>query len=916
MKKIKFNKWEGIEMQIVINKKGMDKLALKQENKKASIAYKYVNIGKATTEEVFEELKTNYTGLTNEEAEERVDEYGVNEISYGNENVCYKRLIRAFINPFTIVLFILGIVVFITDYVLPAAGDKKLTTLIIMSAMVTISGGLKFIQEGKSNSAGEKLKSMIKTTAAVVRNGIESEISIKEIVPGDIIKLAAGDMIPADIRIISAKDLFVSQSSMTGEAEPVEKFATLSPIKEQVNSSNYLDFENLAFMGTNVVSGVATAVVAFTGNNTCIGTMAEVLTEKRELTSFDKGVNDVSLLLIRFMAVMVPVVFLINGFTKGDWVQAFLFGISMAVGLTPEMLPMIVTTNLARGAVTMAKSKTIVKNLNSIQNFGAIDVLCTDKTGTLTEDKIILERHLNIQGDEDIRVLRHGYLVSYFQTGLRNLLDIAIINHGEEKGFSGFDKIYEKVDEIPFDFTRRRMSVVLKDTNGKTQLITKGAVEEMLSVCTFAEYDGRVEALTPRIKKEILKTVDELNSDGMRVIAVAQKTNPSPEGVFSVKDESDMVLMGYIGFLDPAKKSAKDAIAALKEYGVAVKVLTGDNEKVAKFVCKQVGIDSRCILLGSDMENMSESELKKIIEKTSIFAKLSPQQKARVVTVLRENGHVVGFMGDGINDAPAMKKADVGISVDTAVDIAKESADIILLQKDLMVLERGIIEGRKTFANIIKYIKVTSSSNFGNMFSVLVASALLPFLPMLPIQLLILNLIYDISCISIPWDNVDDDFLKIPRKWNAKSIGSFMLWIGPISSIFDIITYVLMFFVIAPMVCGGSFGAPGVNNILFISVFNAGWFIESLWSQSLVIHMIRSPKIPFIQSWASLPVFLMTTTAIIIGSLIPFTTLGTALQMSTLPKIYFLGLFVIVLAYMILATTVKKFYVRKYGELL
>ena len=903
-------------MQIAINKKEINKLASKQESKKASIAYKYVNIGTLTTEEVFKQLKTSYNGLTNEEAEVRRDQYGVNEISYGNENAWYKRLVRAFINPFTIVLFLLGIVVFITDYVLAAQGEKKLTTIFIMAVMVTISGGLKFIQEGKSNNAGEKLKSMIRTTATVVRDGIESEISIKEIVPGDIIKLAAGDMIPADIRIIFAKDLFISQSSMTGEAEPVEKFSDLSPIKEKVKSNNYLDFENLAFMGTNIVSGVATAVVAFTGNDTCIGTMADTLTEKRELTSFDKGVNDVSLLLIKFMAVMVPVVFLINGFTKGDWLQAFLFGISMAVGLTPEMLPMIVTTNLARGAVTMAKSKTIVKNLNSIQNFGAIDVLCTDKTGTLTEDKIILERHLDIQGNEDIRVLRYGYLVSYFQTGLRNLLDVAIINRGEEKGFSGFDKIYEKVDEIPFDFARRRMSVVLRNANGKTQLITKGAVEEMLSVCSFAEYDGKVVALTQEIKKEMIKTVDELNSDGMRVIAVAQKTNPSPEGVFSVKDEADMVLMGYIGFLDPAKKSAKDAIAALKEYGVDVKVLTGDNEKVAKFVCKQVGIEERCILLGSDMEGMTDKELKERVEKTNIFAKLSPQQKARVVLILRQNGHVVGFMGDGINDAPAMKKADVGISVDTAVDIAKESADIILLQKDLMVLEKGIIEGRKTFANIIKYIKVTSSSNFGNMFSVLVASALLPFLPMLPIQLLTLNLIYDISCISIPWDNVDSEFLKMPRKWNASSIGSFMLWIGPISSIFDIITYVLMFFVIAPMVCGGSFGAPGVNTVLFIAVFNAGWFIESLWSQSLVIHMIRSPKVPFIQSRASLPVCLMTTTAIIIGTLIPFTSIGKALQMSPMPQIYFLGLFIIVLSYMILATLVKKIYVRKYGELL
>lgn len=884
--------------------------------KREEINKKLIEFGLLEKEEFFKKLNTKIEGLEKEEAERRIEEYGYNKISYGEGITWYKRLFDAFINPFSLVLILLAIVSFFTDYVIPAPQDKDLTTVIIILVMVTISGVLRIFQEGKSNKAGEKLKEMIETTATVVRDGKDIEIPMDEIVKGDVIKLNAGDMIPADIRIIFAKDLFISESAMTGESEAVEKYGDLSEETKGKDIKSTFELENLAFMGTNVISGTAVGIVLSTGNNTVIGSMANVITEKKEMTSFDKGVNSVSFLLIRFMAIMVPVVFIINGITKGNWLEAFLFALSVAVGLTPEMLPMIVTTNLAKGAVKMSKYKTIVKNLNSIQNFGAMDILCTDKTGTLTEDKIVLENHLDIHGNEDIRVLKHGYLNSYFQTGLKNLLDVAILQYGDKEGFSNLSEKYKKVDEIPFDFSRRRMSVVLQDQNGKTQLITKGAVEEMLEISSYAEYKDEIVELTEELRKEILETVSKLNTNGMRVVAVSQKNNPSPEGSFSVKDESNMVLMGYISFLDPPKESSKDAIEFLHDYGVEVKILTGDNEKVTKYVCSQVGVNVKNILLGSEIEDMTDEELKKIVRHTNVFAKLSPSQKARIVSVLRDDGHVVGFMGDGINDAPAMKKADVSISVDTAVDIAKESADIILLEKNLMVLGKGVVEGRKTFANIIKYIKMTASSNFGNMFSVLVASAFLPFLPMLPIQILVLNLIYDISCIAVPWDRVDMEYLKRPRKWDASSIGSFMVWFGPTSSIFDITTYAILYFIICPIVAGGHYGAPGVNNVVFLAVFNAGWFVESLWTQTLVIHMIRTPKIPFIQSRASSSVFLFTGLAILIGTIIPYTSFGEVLDMKPMPGVYFIYLTLTILSYMILVNVIKKIYIKKYGKLL
>ena len=868
---------------------------------------------------LLKKLKTARDGLNEAQIRTSRDLFGSNVITRGKKQSLFSRLVGAFINPFTAILLGLATVSACTDIVWAEPGEANPKTVIIIMTMVMISGLLRFVQEARSGAAAENLLKMIKTTTCVQRRELgRAEISLEEVVVGDIIYLAAGDMIPADMRIIQAKDLFVSQSALTGESVAIEKIAS----EVESGLSSMAECPNLAFMGSNVVSGSAMGVVVATGDSTIFGEMAKSITAKPAQTSFEKGINQVSWVLIRFMLIMVPLVLFINGFTKGDWVDAALFALSIAVGLTPEMLPMIVTTCLAKGAVSMAHEKTIIKNLNSIQNLGSMDILCTDKTGTLTLDKVVLQYHLNIHGQDDIRVLRHAFLNSYYQTGLKNLIDFAIIERTlqeqkENPSLVDLSDKFTKVDEIPFDFERRRMSVVV--SNGKTQMITKGAVEEMLSVCGYAEYKGEVLPLSHEIREYILKKVSALNDDGMRVIAVAQKTNPSPVDAFSVADESDMVLMGYLAFLDPPKESTERALKALHEHGVGVKILTGDNDKVTRCVCRQLKIPVEHMLLGSDIASMSEEELCRKVENVSVFAKLSPQQKTQVITALRANGHSVGYMGDGINDAAAMKAADVGISVDSAVDIAKESADVILLEKDLMVLEKGIIEGRKTYANMIKYIKMTASSNFGNMFSVLAASAFLPFLPMLSIHLILLNLIYDLSCTAIPWDNVDKEYLRVPRKWDASSIGKFMLWIGPTSSVFDITTYLLMYFVICPMMCGGQLFHQIADPALqaqYIAVFQAGWFVESMWSQTLVIHMIRTPKIPFFQSRASASVTLVTFTGIAVLTMIPFTTFGASIGLGTLPPVYFAWLSATILLYMVLATIAKKAFVWKYGELL
>lgn len=885
--------------------------------------------------DVLKELNTSLRGLSENDANNSRIKHGSNKVTRQKKKSLLQHIASAFINPFTAILFCLALVSILTDIIFPyfsmfdsTPDDVDPLTVIIIMTMVIISGTLRFVQETRSGKAAEKLLAMITTTCTVDRvEKKQQEISLENVVVGDIIHLSAGDMIPADVRILDAKDLFINQASLTGESEPIEKIATVSEKKDSIT-----EYTNMAFMGTSVISGSAVAVVVSVGDNTLFGSMASAVSEEPVQTSFTKGVNAVSWVLIRFMLIMVPIVFFINGITKGDWLDAFLFAISIAVGLTPEMLPMIVTTCLAKGAMFMSKEKTIVKNLNSIQNFGAIDILCTDKTGTLTQDKVMLEYHLNTMGDADSRVLRHAFLNSYFQTGYKNLMDLAIIQKTQEEALENQELLnlsekYVKVDEIPFDFKRRRLSTVVQDKNGKTQMITKGAVEEMLSICKYVEYDNKVELLTDETKKDVLTKINQLNEDGFRVLVLAQKSNPSPVGTFGVQDECDMVLLGYLAFLDPPKESAMQAIKTLKKYGVTTKILTGDNEKVTRTICKQVGLTVNNMLLGSDIEKMSDMELAKVVEKTDVFAKLSPEQKIRVVSILRSCGHVVGFMGDGINDAGAMKVADIGISVDTAVDIAKESADIILLEKDLMVLEKGIIEGRKTYANMIKYIKMTASSNFGNMFSVLAASAFLPFLPMMSIHLIILNLIYDLSCTAIPWDNVDEEFLTVPRKWDASSVGSFMIWVGPSSSIFDFITYIFMYFVFCPLFVSNGVlyndlshyyaGAELVQKqLMYMGLFQAGWFVESMWSQTLVIHMIRTSKIPFIQSRASLPLTVLTFTGIAVLTIIPFTPLGATMGLVALPISYFVYLIPCILAYMLLATSLKKAYVKYHGNLL
>ena len=864
-------------------------------------------------------LKSNTDGLAPEAVTKARKDYGANTIKTHKQPGVFSRLQDAFVNPFTLILLLLALVSACTNIIYAAPEDKNPATVIIICVMVLLSGCLRFVQDTRSNNAAAKLSAMISTTATVKRQGRNlEELPLSELVVGDIVRLAAGDMLPADVRILAAKDLFINQAALTGESEPVEKTATSVASADSLTS-----IANLAFMGSSVLSGSALCVIVATGNDTLVGGITGALDKPLLPTSFEKGVRSVSLVLIRFMAAMVPVVFLLNGFTKGDWLSAAFFAISIAVGLTPEMLPMIVTTCLAKGALAMSRQKVIIKNLHAIQNLGSMDILCTDKTGTLTEDRIVLEYHLNVMGKEDDRVLRHAFLNSYHQTGLKNLLDVAIIKYATQSSHMEHETLetrYEKVDEIPFDFTRRRMSVVIADTTGKTQMITKGAVQEMLAICQYVEYDGQIKPLSETYRQLIEKKAEDLAAEGMRVLMLAQKTNPAPVGQFSVADEHDMVLMGYLAFLDPPKATAAAAIKAMTGLHVAVKVLTGDSEKVTRKVCGQVGIATDHILLGSDLENLSDEELTSRAAVTTIFARLTPDQKSRVIRVLREAGHVVGYMGDGINDAAAMRAADVGISVDSAVDIAKEAAAVILLAKDLLVLEAGILEGRKTYANMIKYIKMTAASNFGNMLSVLVAGAFLPFLPMTALQLLFLNMLYDMSCVALPWDNIDQEYLAYPKPWQATSISTFMLWLGPASSLFDILTYLLMYFIVCPAFTGGllySQLTDPAQQALYIGIFQSGWFIESMWSQTLVIHMLRTPKLPFVRSIASYPVILVTTFACLTVTVLPFLPFAfKAMGLGRIPLWYFPWLIFLIAGYLLLATLVKNSYLRRYGELL
>ncbi|WP_195668486.1 magnesium-translocating P-type ATPase [Bacteroides intestinalis] len=851
---------------------------------------------------VYSYLQTTRLGLTRAEVEDRQLTYGKNEVVHEQKKNPFIVFIKTFINPFIGVLTGLAVISLVIDVLMAEPGEQEWTGVVIIAVMVVCSAILRFWQEWKANEATDSLMKMVKNTCLVKRAGSgEEELDITELVPGDIVFLAAGDMIPADLRIIESKDLFISQASLTGESEPIEKFPEVK--EKQYRKGSIVELDNICYMGSTVISGAAQGIVFETGNRTFLGTIARNLTGHRATTAFDKGISKVSLLLIRFMLVMVPFVFFINGFTKGDWFEAFIFAISVAVGLTPEMLPMIVTANLSKGALSMSKKKTIVKNLNAIQNFGAMNILCTDKTGTLTCDKIVLEKYINADGsnDESKRILRHAYFNSYFQTGLKNLMDKAILSHVKELKLEHLKDAYTKVDEIPFDFIRRRMSVVIEDKQGKRQIITKGAVEEMLSICSHTEFNGEVQSLTDKLKVKAQKISEEMNRKGMRVLAVAQKSYIEKAGNFSVSDEKEMVLIGFLAFLDPPKPSAAEAIKQLHEYGVEVKILSGDNDIVVKAIGRQVGIDTSYSLTGPDIENMDEATLKERVKTTTCFSKLTPLQKTQIISILQEQENTVGFLGDGINDAAALRQSDIGISVDSAVDIAKESADIILLEKDLMVLEDGVLEGRKTFGNINKYIKMTASSNFGNMFSVMFASAFLPFLPMMPIHLLIQNLLYDISQTTIPFDRMDPEFLRKPRRWDASDLKRFMIYIGPISSIFDIVTYLVMWHVF------------GCNSPEHQSLFQSGWFIEGLLSQTLIVHMIRTRKIPFIQSHATWPVIGMTTLVMVIGIVIPFTSFGASIGLQALPLSYFPWLVGILLSYCVLTQLVKNWYIRKFS---
>lgn len=858
--------------------------------------------------ETFARLKTSATGLTEEEAAERLEIFGPNEVAQEHGNQWLHRLWLAIRNPLVILLSVLAIVTFAT-----AEDSTDYIGGVVMVIMVILGVSLRFVQETRADNAAAKLKAMIKVTATALRDGQAKEVPLQNLVPGDVIKLSAGDMIPGDVRLISAKDLFIIQATLTGESLPVEKTDALDT---RTNVSS-IEHTNLCFLGTSVESGAATAVIVATGAQTYFGKMAKSLVGTQVITAFDRGVKKFVWLMISFMGVMVPMVFVINGALKHDWKQAFLFAMAVAVGLTPEMLPMIVSVCLSKGALAMSKKKVIVKKLNSIQNFGAMDVLCTDKTGTLTIDHVILELHCDVFKNESDAVLRDAYLISHFQTGLKNVLDRAVLKYKELHKELAIDK-YKMVDEIPFDFSRRMMSVAVEGPDGERQLLTKGAPEAVFAKCTCFESEGEIFPMEPILAGDLVQQVNELSEDGFRVLAVATKKLGSQTS-FSKADECDLVLTGYLAFLDPPKDTASKAIEALRQHGVTVKVLTGDNDLVTRKVCSEVGIHAEKILLGSQVEPMSDADLAEAVETMDVFARLSPAHKKRIVQALQKKGHVVGFMGDGINDAPALRAADVGISVDNAVDIAKESADMILLEKNLMVLEEGVLEGRKVFVNILKYIRMGASSNFGNMFSVIGASAWFPFVPMLPIQVLTNNLLYDFSQVPIPTDNVGPSQITKPKPWNMGDIAKFIIFIGPISSIFDYTTYCLMWFyfrcndagLVPPPELAHHFTSTDPDKTYAAALFHTGWFVESLMTQTLIIHVIRTNLIPFIQSRAS---WQLTVTSIVImgvGAVLPFSPLARFLGLVPLPWQFWPFLIITLLCYVGLTQLVKTWLVKR-----
>ena len=885
-------------------------LAATKRNGSIQVSSRLIHAACVVPAEVFSELKTGAEGLTEEEAQRRHEEYGPNVVAHEHRFTRVRLFVKACLNPLVILLLVLTIIEFAT-----AESTSDIVSGVLMVIMVVLGVSLRFVQEARADAAATKLKAMIHVTATVIREGKEREIPLAELVSGDVVKLAAGDMIPADIRILSCKDLFLTQASLTGESLPVEKFDAPEPPAAKMP----LELKSICFLGTSVESGSATAVVVETGLNTYLGTMASAITEGPPPTSFDKGISGFTWLMIRFMAVMVPLVFFINGFSKHNWGEAFLFALAVAVGLTPEMLPMIVSVCLSKGAMLMSRKKVIVKRLNSIQNLGAMDILCTDKTGTLTMDRVILKKHCDVALNDDESVLQLAFLNSHFQTGLKNVLDRAILQDQETHRLPTND--YFKVDEIPFDFSRKMMSVVVSMSPGKHRLICKGAPESVFSRCTQFELEGEIYGMEQLLLDDLKEEYDQLSADGFRVLAIAYRDVES-KPAYSKDDEHNLILKGYIAFLDPPKETAAPAITALQQHGIEVKVLTGDNELVSRKICKEVGLPLEHVLTGVEVEGMSDLDLAEAAENATLFVRLAPAHKQRIIKALQSRKHVVGFMGDGINDAPALRAADVGISVDTAVDIAKEAADAILLEKSLMVLEEGVIEGRKVFANILKYIRMGASSNFGNMFSVLGASLWLPYLPMSPIKILTNNLLYDFSQVPIPTDEVDPEQVAKPRPWSMGEIARFILLIGPCSSVFDYTTYAMMWFVfkcsnlglVPPPELAEHFARASLSNpdsTYAAALFQTGWFVESLLTQTLIIHVIRTNKIPFIQSRASWPLIMTSGAIMLVGIWLPFSSIGLWLGFVPLPILYWPLLLITLLLYVVLTQVVKAWLVRK-----
>ena len=867
--------------------------------------------------QIYQEIGASPDGLSHEQVEAMREKYGANSFAERKNDTTIRRLRRAFINPFNIILFILGIISLVTDVFLVSNFARNATTAIIIFSMILISGAIRLIQELRAKNAAQQLDRLIHESITVKREGELIEIPAEELVVGDIVLLSAGDRVPADIRLTEVTDLFISQAAITGESAILEKncralsYSSLETLTQ---------LENLAFMATTVISGKGEGIVLAVGKDTLYGSFAKPDSDDKK--SFQKGANSIAWVMLRFIAVLIPIVFALLGITGGKWLESFAFALSVAVGLMPEMLPMVITACLARGSLTMSRKQTIIKDINAMQGFGSMDVLCMDKTGTLTNESILLEYYMDVLGNESSEVLDLAFLNSFYHSGVRNPIDNAILAcqtmPGRETHYTDLLTQYQKIDEIPFDYARKFVSTLVTDKNGESQLIMKGDISHIVDRCSHVEYRGEILPIEKGGMQSVSSVVDEMLQDGMKVIAVARK-NVGQQNQIIPADETDMILMGYLAFFDAPKKTAKVSVAALKRLKVTPKILTGDQAEVAVSVCRRVGISSETVLTGANLDEMTDSELSAAVEEIHVFAELTPGQKVRLVSALGQNGHTVGFLGDGINDIPALCEANVGISVDTAVDAAKDAADVVLLQKDLGVLEQGILEGRKTFTNMLKYIKITASSNFGNILSIVCASAFLPFLPMTSVQILLLNLLYDVLCIILPWDNVDEEETVSPRDWSGRMLGRFMLSFGPISSLFDIVTFLFLYYFLCPMLCGGAtylnLTDPALR-LQYVSFFQTGWFLESMWTQVLILHFLRTRRIPFVQSRPSAPVICITLAGIVAFTAITFTKGASLFGLTKLPLWYFVFLLIVALLYMLLTTVVKTFYQKKYYELI